>query len=129
MRSNGQPILDALIAEHRALQTHIEGLLASPSETLAAGQALLAFAKHEDEAFSALTALLDPAARAELNAEHDQIADDLELLGWLLRTAPDSPDLPVLTTSLVRRMRRHIDRDGRLLARAAVLTPRASAQP
>jgi hypothetical protein len=127
MRSNGGSILEALIAEHRDLQTHIEGLLASPRETLAAGEALLAFAKHEDEAFSALTLLLDPAARAELNAEHERIAEDLELLGWLLQTAPDSPDLPVLTTSLVRRMRRHIDRDGRLLARAAVLTPRASA--
>jgi hypothetical protein len=106
---------------------HIEGLLASPREALAAGEALLAFAKHEDEAFSALTPLLDPAARAELCAEHEQIAEDLELLGWLLRTAPDSSDLPVLTTSLVRRMRRHIDRDGRLLARAVGLTPRTSA--
>ena len=126
MRSNGHPILDALIAEHRDLQMHIEGLLASPRETLAAGEALLAFAKHENEAFSALTPLLDPAARAELCAEHEQIAEDLELLRWLLRTAPDSSDLTVLTTSLVRRMRRHIDRDSRLLARAAGLPPRST---
>ena len=127
MPSNGHRILDALIAEHRDLQMYIESLLASPRETLAAGEALLAFAKHEDAAFSALTPLLDPAVSAELCAEHEQIADDLDLLDWLLRTAPDSPDLPVLTTSLVRRMRRHIDRDGRLLARAAGLTRRASA--
>ncbi|HVH55457.1 MAG TPA: hypothetical protein VM791_04350 [Vicinamibacterales bacterium] len=125
MRANGF-VLDALLAEHRELHSHIEGLLASPRETLAAGEALLAFAKHEDAAFAALTPLLDPAVQAELSAEHQQIADDLELLRWLLRTTPDSPDLSVLTTSLVRRMRRHIDRDGRLLARAAGLGQRAN---
>jgi hypothetical protein len=32
----------------------------------------------------------------------------------------------VLTTSLVRRMRRHMDRDGRLLARAAGLGHRTN---
>jgi hypothetical protein len=125
MRSNGF-VLDALLTEHRELHSHIEGLLASPRETLAAGEALLAFAKHEDAAFAALTPLLDPAVQAELSAEHQQIAEDLELLRWLLRTTPDSPDLSVLTTSLVRRMRRHIDRDGRLLARAAGLGQRAN---
>jgi len=124
MRSNGF-VLDALLAEYRELQSHIEGLLASPRETLAAGEGLLAFARHEDAAFSALTPLLDPAVRAELSAEHEQIADDLELLRWLMRTTPESPDLQVLTTSLVRRMRRHMDRDGRLLARAALFGQRA----
>ena len=127
MGSNGRRMLDSLIAEHRELQMQIGGLLASPRETLAAGEALLEFAKHEDAAFATLVTLLDPAVQAELNAEHDQIAEDLELLRWLLRTMPDSPDLSGLTTSLVRRMRRHIDRDGRLLTRAALLSPRQSA--
>jgi hypothetical protein len=121
MPSSSHPILESLIVEQRELQSNIEGLLASPRETLAAGEALLAFAAHEDDAFSTLAPLLDPAAHAELNAEHQQIAEDLELLRWLIRTSPDSPDLTVLTTSLVRRMRRHIQRDGRLLARAVAL--------
>jgi hypothetical protein len=127
MRSNSQRMIDALIAEHRELQMQIGGLLASPRETLAAGEALLEFAGHEDAAFASLAPLLDPVVQAELTAEHNQIAEDLELLRWLLRTVPDSPDLSGLTTSLVRRMRRHIDRDGRLLMRAALLSPRRSA--
>ena len=127
MQSNGRSTLNALIEEHRELQMQIEGLLASPRETLTAGAALLDFARHEDDALATLAPLLDPAVQAELRAEHTQIADDLDLLRWLLRTMPDSPDVPVLTTSLVRRMRRHIDRDGRLLARAALLSPRRTA--
>jgi hypothetical protein len=65
--------------------------------------------------------LLDPAVQRDLAGEHEQIAEDLQLLEWLLRTTPDSPDVTVLTTSLLQRMRQHIDRDGRLLARAAGL--------
>ena len=120
MPSNA-PELATLLAEHRELQSRIDGLLTSPREALAAGEALLAFAAREQEAFSSLAPLLDPAVYADLNAEHQQIADDLELLAWLARTAPDSPDLTVLTTSLVRRMRGHMTRDARLLLRAATL--------
>ena len=85
---------------------------------------MLAFADCEDEAFLGLASLLDPAARHEFIAEHRQIAEDLTLLDWLLHTTPDSPDVAVLTASLLRRMRQHIARDGRLLARAACLKPR-----
>ena len=82
---------------------------------------MLSFAEREDEAFSGLAPLLDPAAHAELASEHRQIADDLELLDWLLRTTPASPDIAVLAASLIERMRQHISRDGRLLSRAAAL--------
>jgi len=95
-----------------------------PEDALVAGRALLAFADYEDEAFSGLAPLLDPAARQELVTEHQQIAEDLILLDWLLHTTPDSPDVAVLTASLLRRMRQHLDRDGRLLARAAGLLAR-----
>ena len=121
MFSGAQPVLAALIAEQRGLEGRIAVLQESPTETLALGDALLAFAAREDEAFAALAPLLDPAAQAELAAEHQQFAEDLELLKWLLRTTPASPDIPVLTTSLIRRMRQHIDRDGRLLSRATAL--------
>ena len=121
MFSNGQSMLGALIQEQRELEARMHDLHASPRETLAVGSALLAFAGRENEAFSVLAPLLDPAAHAELAAEHQRIAEDLELLEWLVRTTPMSPDVSVLTASLVRRMRQHICRDGRLLSRAAAL--------
>lgn len=116
--------LAALLQEQRALEQRINGLGPCAEETLVVGGALLAFAGREDEAFSTLAPLIDPAARQELAAEHRQIAEDLTLLDWLVRTTPASPDIAVLTASLVRRMREHIDRDGRLLARATGLGPR-----
>jgi hypothetical protein len=127
MGSKSRRLIDALLAEHRELQMQIDGLLTSPRETIAAAETLLQFAQREDEAFAALAPLLDPAVQAELSAEHEQIAADVELLRWLQRTSPDSPDLTALTTSLVRRMRRHIDRDGRLLTRAALFAGRQTA--
>lgn len=124
MSSTGQFMLASLLAEQRKLEARIHDLAESPWQTLHVGEALLAFAAREDESFSALASLMDPAARAELAAEHQQFTEDLELLDCLVRTTPASPDIPVLTTSLVRRMRQHIERDGRLLARAAVLALR-----
>lgn len=126
MPGHGPSLLAALLDEQRDLEGRIHELQTSPAETLAVGGALLAFAAREDEAFSALAPLLDPAVHAEMTAEHEQFAEDLDLLEWLLRTTPASPDVPVLTASLIRRMRQHIDRDGRLLARAAALHSRAS---
>ena len=121
MPSIGQNMLSSLIAEQVQLEERINDLRSSPRQTLAVGGALLEFAGREDEAFAALSSLLDPAVQAEMQAEHEQIAEDLELLDWLLRTTPESPDVAVLTLSLIRRMRQHVDRDGRLLTRAAAL--------
>lgn len=121
MPSIGQNMLSSLIAEQVQLEERINDLRSSPRQTLAVGGALLEFAAREDEAFAALSSLLDPAVQAEMQAEHQQIAEDLELLDWLLRTTPESPDVAVLTLSLIRRMRQHVDRDGRLLTRAAAL--------
>lgn len=121
MSFTGKSMLVALIAEQRELEMRIHDLHASPRETLVVGESLLTFAAREDEAFSALTPLLDPVVRAELAADHQRIAEDLELLDWLLQTTPTSADVSVLTASLVRRMRQHICRDGRLLSRAAAL--------
>ena len=119
--SSAQSTLAALLAEQRALEERIHGLEARPEDALVVGEALLAFAAREESAFSAVARLLDPAVQRDLAGEHEQIAEDLQLLEWLLRTTPDSPDVTVLTTSLLRRMRQHVDRDGRLLARAAGL--------
>jgi hypothetical protein len=124
MPSIGRAMLTSLIAEQVQLEDRINDLRSSPSQTLVVGQALLEFAAREDDAFGALSSLLDPAVQVEMKAEHEQIAEDLELLDWLLQTTPESPDVAVLTLSLIRRMRQHIDRDGRLLTRAAAFQPR-----
>jgi hypothetical protein len=124
MPSIGPSMLAALLAEQRELDARLPDPGSTPEDTLAAGEALLRFASREGETFSALAPLLDPAAQAELAAEHQQFAQDLELLDWIVRTTPDSPDVQVLTASLGRRMRQHVDRDRRLLVRAAGLAPR-----
>ena len=121
MRSTGQPVLAALLAEQRDLEARIHDLEDDPRQVMAVGAALLAFAGREHEAFDALAPLLDPAVEAELSGEHRQFAEDLELLQWLLQTTPESPDVAMLSASLLRRMRQHIDRDGRLLSRASAL--------
>jgi hypothetical protein len=126
MRSTGQTVLAALLAGQRDLEARIHDLEADPRQVIEVGGALLAFAAREDEAFDTLAPLLDPAVEAELSDEHRQFAEDLELLQWLLQTTPESPDVAILTTSLIRRMRQHIDRDGRLLSRASALRERTN---
>jgi hypothetical protein len=126
MRSTGQTVLAALLAGQRDLEARIHDLEADPRQVIEVGGALLAFAAREDEAFDTLAPLLDPAVETELSDEHRQFAEDLELLQWLLQTTPESPDVAILTTSLIRRMRQHIDRDGRLLSRASALRERTN---
>jgi hypothetical protein len=124
MALTGDPMIEALFAQQAELAARLEHIGSHADETLAAGKAVLAFAGREEVAFSAVAALLDPAAVAELSGEHDQIAEDLELLEWLLSTTPASPDVAALSSSLARRMREHVERDGRLLARASSLSTR-----
>jgi len=93
-------------------------------DVLEAGRTLLAFARHEDQAMAALTHLMEPAVLNELRTEHEEISHDLELLGWIVSTSPESPDASALAESLARRMHKHVSRDGRLLARAIGLSSR-----
>ena len=113
--------LVALLAEQRALEDQVHDLRLCAEQTLRVGQSLLAFGRREHEAFSAVAPLLDPVVQLSLEVEHRQFEDDLQLLEWLVKTTPESPDVLVLTVSLRTRMRQHVDRDGRLLARAAVM--------
>jgi hypothetical protein len=113
-----------LLREHRSLEDCVRDLVPTPASVLAAGRTLLAFARQEDEAFAALARLLEPAVINEMRAEHEEISQDLDLLAWLVSTTPDSLDASVLAESLARRMHRHVNRDGRLLARVAGLRPR-----
>jgi hypothetical protein len=114
--------LEILMAQQRALLDRLNTLGANAGEVLELGMEVLRFAEHEERAFFPLLPLLDPIARAELTHEHDEIGEDLKLLEWLLATGPDSPDVDILATAIVRRIRQHVDRDGRLLLRASRLT-------
>ena len=110
--------LSRLADLQRSLEARMVSLDGSPAAVLALGPAVLDFAASEEYAFLPLLELLDPAVRAELAGEHDSLAQDLELLGWLVETTPESTDAAVLAEALTRRIRQHIARDGRLLAQA-----------
>jgi hypothetical protein len=122
MPRSTQAALATLLRAHQEIEARVQLAGQSPADLLAIGQRLLEFAAREDEAFSAVIPLLDPAARAQLAADHEQLGEDLGLLEWLLTSSPDSPDVPALAESLARRMTHHVERDGRLLTRAARLT-------
>jgi hypothetical protein len=114
--------LQGLMAQQRRLLERLAAVGHDPREALELGTEVLRFAELEERAFFPLLPLLDPAARAELGHEHDEISEDLKLLEWLLATTPDSPDVEILTAAVVRRVRQHVERDGRLLLRASRLT-------
>ncbi len=114
--------LEELVAQQRALRERLDALGSAGREGLALGAEVLQFAEHEERAFFPLLPLLDPIARAELGHEHDEIGEDLKLLEWLIATTPDSPDVEILAAAVVRRVRQHVERDGRLLIRAAAFT-------
>jgi hypothetical protein len=127
MGETDSPAIPPLLDCQQTLEARMQAP-SGPAETLALGRCVLEFAAREEDAFGALTGLLDPSVMLELTAEHRQIAEDLELLAWLLEAMPDSPDIPELSESLARRMTEHIRRDGRLLARAAELQSAAAAK-
>jgi hypothetical protein len=113
-----------LLDMQRSLAARTRDLAGDASAVLRTGREVLTFAEREEAAFFPLLPLLDPAALAELGDEHQQLADDLDLLESLVTTTPDSPDVAVLADALARRMASHIARDGRLLAQAARMAPR-----
>jgi hypothetical protein len=91
-------------------------------KVLRAGAALMSFARTEEQMFGSFFRLLDPTVQADILAEHQQFEEDLSLLESLQRSAPGSPDATALTASLASRICRHIDRDARLLRRAASMS-------
>lgn len=116
--------LTRLMNAQRELADRMMRLGAEAGDVLKAGAQVLEFAAREESAFFPLLPLLDPAVRAELGGDHEQLAEDLQLLEWLVATTPDSPDVATLADALARRMRTHIERDGRLLAQAARMASR-----
>lgn len=116
--------IDRLMELQRILEARTSGLGASAADVLKVGAAVLEFAEREEAAFFPLLPLLDPAAKADLGGEHEQLGENLQLLEWLVATTPDSPDVGILAEAIARRMRDHIARDGRLLAQAARMAAR-----
>ncbi len=120
----GAAALNRLLDLQRALEARTLAVEPSAAAVLEVGRAVLEFASSEEEAFFPLLPLLDPAVRSELGEEHEQLAEDLQLLQWLVSTTPDSPDVASLAGALARRMHTHVARDGRLLAHAVRLAER-----
>jgi hypothetical protein len=58
--------------------------------------------------------LLDYEMQAECAARHAQLADDLGLLESIVETDPDSPDVEILCSALLVRLKEHIARDDRV---------------
>jgi hypothetical protein len=114
--------VEELLARQVALLSRLDGLRGDANEVLGVGTDVLRFAAEEERALFPLLPLLDPIARAELGHEHEEISADLELLEWLLSTTPDSADVEILVAAVVRKVRQHVERDGRLLLRASRLT-------
>jgi hypothetical protein len=120
----GPDTLSRLLAIQQALEARTTAVEQAPASVLEVGKAVLDFASSEEEAFFPILPLLDPAVRSELGDEHEQLAEDLQLLEWLVSTTPDSPDVGTLSDALARRMHAHVARDGRLLAHALRLSER-----
>jgi hypothetical protein len=115
--------ITALLRIRRRLAAHLARARCSTTPVLRAGAEVLSLTRAEEKAMASLLHLLEPSVREELAAEHQAIQEDLCLLQWLQHTAPDSADATTLAASLASRMCRHIDRDTRLLQRAAVIGP------
>ena len=116
--------LEDLAAFERSVSERLADADENPAAVLAAGAAVLAFAQVEERLFFPIVPLLDPLARAELEHEHEQLADDLQLLQSLFTTDPSCPDAAALATALAARLRSHLARDRRLIAHALRLGSR-----
>jgi hypothetical protein len=110
-----------MLHQHRTLVSALDSLPMTAREVIAVGRSVLALAREEGRTLSVLLSLLEPAVRDDLSAEHQLLADDVALLEWLLETTPASPDVSALAESLACRLREHLERDSRLLERAARL--------
>lgn len=109
-------LLERLAVAHDGLRRRIEWLAASPSPAavLDIGAAVVFHGVLEEHWLHASDTLLEPATVTQLAIEHARLADDLDLLGSLYDSHPDSPDLGPLADALLTRLRAHITRDDRV---------------
>ncbi len=78
------------------------------------GAAVLLHGMLEHELDSLRHPLLDDVVRAQLQREHDEFAEDLELLDSLWRQEPSSSDLASLSAAVLERLKQHLAKDQRM---------------
>ena len=126
MATSSAKDLEDLAAFQRSVSQRLADADENPAAVLVAGAEVLAFAQVEERLFFPIVPLLDPLVSAELEHEHEQLADDLQLLQSLFTADRECPDAATLATALARRLRSHLERDGRLIAHAIRLGSRVA---
>lgn len=107
--------LSRLDRAHRLVAAWVESASdPTPATVLTLGGFVLLHGAIEDAWLFDRQRWLDPAAVARLRSEHDQFAEDLDLLRTLMATEPASPDLRPLARALFSRLREHVCRDARV---------------
>mgnify|MGYP003406488325 FL=1 len=91
----------------------------TPGAVLDLGAAVLFHGAVERELLFPLNPLLDFEVQTEYARRHAQLADDLALLESLAETDPDSPDVEILCSALLSRLKQHIAQDDRVFYHAA----------
>jgi hypothetical protein len=86
----------------------------APASVLDLGAAVLFHGAVERELLFPVSPFLASEVQTEDAARHAQLADDLALLESLIDTDPDSPDVGILASALLARLKAHIARDDRV---------------
>lgn len=107
--------LESLARTHRRLAERAVTGPACPAAVLNLGTAVMFHGVLEQGWLFSLNPLLDRAAIAQLSAEHERLAEDLDLLESLWTADPHSPDLAPLARALRARLQEHVARDERVL--------------
>ena len=104
---------------HVRLARRLAAAPPNPADVLDLGTAVVLHGALERRWLLSLRPMLDKAAIAQLDEEHERLEDDLDLLESIVEANPDSPDVASLCTALLERLRDHVARDERVLYRLA----------
>lgn len=105
---------------HERLVRRLAEARPRPADVLNLGTAVVLHGALERRWLLDLRPVLDRAVVAQLDDEHERLADDLELLESILNANADSPDVGPLCSALLERLREHTARDERVLYRLAL---------
>ena len=119
----GTPIQERLVGQlaraHHGLAKRVRAADAlTPGTVLDIGAAVLFHGAVERELLFPLNPLFDPEVQNEYAGRHTKLADDLALLESLVETSPDSPDVEILSSVLLSRLKEHLAQDDRLFYQA-----------